>query len=177
MRINKRKKNTKKLYIIIAIVSLLIICALAGYFVLSLSNKDNSVVDNPENTSSETDSRSAQSNVDNDNQDVRESDKEPLQNDSASVDQNSLTGYITFKNITDGNLQIRVQIEQYLTSGTCTITIGDYVEQVNISANPSSSTCQGWDIPVAGIGSGYQSITIDITSDNNSLILSDGITI
>ena len=172
MRINQKKPKLKKRYIVIVVAILLLIGVLIGYFTWYLPSQNNESVDDNIETNSFIDNSDAEQYMI-----ERESDKEPTQNDSSGVDQSNLTGYITTKNIIDGKLQIRVQINQYLTSGTCSITIGNYSEQASVVANPSSSTCQGWDIPISLIPKGSQTITININSGEKSMALTDEVEI
>lgn len=171
MNISSKNKSNKKIVLIIVSLVVIVIAAATGFFWLQ-----NQSSQSPQsNMSDETDSSTI--NVEDNSQEAldREEDKVPLQNDSAAVDQSNLTGYITAKNIVNGKLQIRIQIDQYFTSGTCKITIGDYSEQADIITNPSSSTCKGWDIPVSNLQNGTQPIKIDINSGSNNLIINDEI--
>lgn len=169
---SKKRKNGIKIIIIILSIAIVVSGVVCGYFFWYQSSQSDETVDNQpnENSSISTDGNITP-------EPIRETSKEPLQNDSANVDQKSLTGYITYKNVENGKLIIRVQIDQFLTSGTCKITVGGYSEQVNIITNPSSSTCQGWDIQTSKLQNGNQKISIDINSGDNSLVISDEVTI
>lgn len=84
----------------------------------------------------------------------------------------SLTGFISYSSVVDGILVIRVTIDQELSSGTCEISLTKGGESLtrtsSIVANPSSSTCSGFDIPTSGLSSGGWSIEITIASEGKT---------
>jgi len=86
----------------------------------------------------------------------------------------TLNGTINYSNVVDDTLSVRATINQKLSSGSCQLTLKNQttgqtvVKSANIIANPSSSTCSGFDIPVSQVGSGNWSIVIDLTSSNES---------
>ena len=67
---------------------------------------------------------------------------------------------------------IRTTINQSLSSGTCNLSISNGSKTVTrsgqITPNPSSSTCEGFDIPTSELGSGNWTITIKVTSGDRS---------
>lgn len=94
---------------------------------------------------------------------------------------NTITGVINFKAVTDGTLTLRTTIEQSLTSGTCTLTLSSngrtVTKTANIAPNPSSSTCEGFSVPVSELGSGQWNIEISIVSDDRTGVLKDSVNI
>ena len=175
MNISRKNKLNKKIIIIISCAVLIIVAVIIGY--LSLHT--------PDQTSNNVSEDNTEINISPDKEDAmegsisqnRESEKNPIQNDATDVDQTTLNGYITAKNVANGTLQVRVQIEQYLTSGTCKITVGSYSEQTDVIPNPSSSTCKGWDIPISKLQKGKQTITIHVNSASNNLTITDEVVI
>ena len=86
-------------------------------------------------------------------------------------DGDELSGVITYAGVTDEYLVVRVNIDQYLRGGECKLTVlsGDSViheEVVEIVGGPSSSSCNGFDVPVGIIGSGKFEIVVDLESDD-----------
>ena len=83
-----------------------------------------------------------------------------------------LTGVVTFAGVNPNNekLMIRVNIDQFLENGKCTGYIYDavgnnekqalYISEVGIEGAASTSTCQGFDIPLEGLGTGKKQIII-----------------
>lgn len=85
----------------------------------------------------------------------------------------SLSGIITASRVSGQNYIIRVNIDQYLTSGTCHLTFTDgevsHTETANIIPNASSSTCEGFDVTLKALASGHTyDISIDLVSGDKS---------
>lgn len=86
----------------------------------------------------------------------------------------SLTGNLTYAGFSGDNFLVRVAIDQYLTSGTCSLVISDgnktLEKTADIFADATSSSCQGFDIPKSEIESlsNYLEITINLTSNDKT---------
>lgn len=95
----------------------------------------------------------------------------------------TLTGFITFLGKNGSNLTVRITINQLLKeTGTCTLqfvsTSGQKVERtVPTVDNPSSATCQGFDIPLSEIPAGDYQINIDIKTAHQNGNIKGSITI
>lgn len=80
----------------------------------------------------------------------------------------SLTGSLTSAAQSGDNLIIRVNIDQYLSSGTCVLKLessGKVVEKsAPIFPTASTSSCEGFDVPVSELGSGKWDIIITLSS-------------
>lgn len=80
-----------------------------------------------------------------------------------------LTGSITYTAVEDDKLIIRVNIDQIVGEyGTCSLTLSkagrkDIIKAVNTMDNPSSSTCQGFDIPIKELAKGVWNIRINLS--------------
>lgn len=113
--------------------------------------------------------------------------KTPAQYEGANPNNSSnLTGIINYKSVVNNTLQIRTTINQYLDEGSCILTLNGpngqtYTNSVNIIANPSSSTCYGFDIPLDLIQAdqdkrrGEWTINIHMTSGTRAGDLQDKI--
>lgn len=87
---------------------------------------------------------------------------------------NQLTGVLTYASVSGGVLKIRVNIDQYLDSGTCRLSLGgvtEYSDVANVVSSASTSTCEGFDIPVSELASGTYKITIDLNSGDKKGII------
>lgn len=84
----------------------------------------------------------------------------------------SLTGSITTARVSGENLIIRVSIDQYLSSGTCSLSLksenNSFETTVPIFNDASTSTCEGFDIPKSSLMPGIYSIDINLTSGEKS---------
>ncbi len=81
----------------------------------------------------------------------------------------SLTGALTYVGVANGNLRLRVNIDQYLSSGSCNLVLlrnGSqiYSDSASIVDSASTSTCKGFDIATSALGSGNLQISISISS-------------
>ena len=104
---------------------------------------------------------------------VEENTKAQTQNEGSDPNKSAaLTGVFTHIAATDEKLTIRVNIDQYLSSGTCELTLknGDksYTESANIADSASTSTCEGFDIPLSKLSSGSWGIIIRLSSGDKT---------
>lgn len=81
-----------------------------------------------------------------------------------------LTGAITYAGVSDGVLAIRVNIDQYLTDGECALTLARdgveiYNDMASITGSVSTSSCDGFEVPLDQIGRGEVDIKIDLGAD------------
>lgn len=185
------QRKSKKPYILIAIVIATVVAGLAWYYATS-----NSSTEDVQETSSQEKGRSvtSQENKGRDDSDLatdkntgqsveheREKELPQLYEGDNANKSTDLTGVITTKSVTGGNLIIRNTINQLVGTGSCKLTLTSsgqtITRSVEIAQNPSSSTCAGFDIPVAEIGQGQWSIQIDITSGDKRATLKDTVNI
>ena len=80
-----------------------------------------------------------------------------------------LTGVITYAGVSGGFLRIRVNIDQYLEGGTCTLALRKegasiYSAETRIAASASTATCEGFDVSASGLESGSYTVVIYISS-------------
>lgn len=78
---------------------------------------------------------------------------------------------ITAANETGGTLYIRTLIETISSSGTCTLSMTGpnssvYSTTVGVQANPSTSTCQGFNVPVSSLATGKWRIVINYSDSS-----------
>lgn len=87
----------------------------------------------------------------------------------------SITGIINYTSVIDGNLLVRVSIDQFLSAGTCKLTLSaegakDYTAEAPIvQVGGTTSSCDGFDIPVAELSASPKwNINIVLSSDNKT---------
>lgn len=81
-----------------------------------------------------------------------------------------LSGVITYAGVANGTLMIRVSIDQYLNEGSCKLSLkrGEtvvYSGTAKVVGDVSTATCEGFDVPVSGLGGGGLEIIIDISAN------------
>lgn len=82
-----------------------------------------------------------------------------------------LTGVVTYAAVNGDNLMIRVNIDQYLDSGNCELSLIQGGVKYSNTANISSvttATCEGFNVPVSELGSGNYQIIIKLSSDGKT---------
>lgn len=85
----------------------------------------------------------------------------------------TLTGMITYANVADNELVIRVNIDQFLQSGTCNIALSrngvtHYSQSVGIVESVTTSTCDGFKIPASELPSGNLQVEINLESEGKT---------
>lgn len=84
-----------------------------------------------------------------------------------------LTGVLTYAGVVNGNLMIRVNIDQYLNGGKCTLGLRRegatiYSAEAGIIDSASTATCEGFNVPVSELGQGQTVIWIFLESDGKT---------
>ncbi len=87
-----------------------------------------------------------------------------------------LSGVVTYVGVVGDNLMIRVNIDQYLEDGECTLALlrgGNtiYNSVVRIVDNVTTATCGGFDIPLAGLGNGKTDIVINLSAGGKTGVI------
>ena len=94
-----------------------------------------------------------------------------------------LTGTITYSAKIADKYRIRVNIDQFLKlPGTCMLSVISagkvmYTDYVNIVSNPSSGSCEGFDIPLTKLSPGEYDIKIEINANQKTGIIEGKVTI
>lgn len=83
----------------------------------------------------------------------------------------TLTGAISYIGVNGGDLNIRLNIDQYLTTGSCTLNLTQgesiiYSKIAAIEGSVSTSTCDGFKIPVSELPTGAMMVEIILESGN-----------
>lgn len=86
----------------------------------------------------------------------------------------TLSGVVTYAGVNGDKLMIRVNINQYLSGGNCSLRllyendVNMHEEMVEIVDSASTSTCAGFDVPAQKLSSGHYSIIINVTSGDKT---------
>ena len=93
----------------------------------------------------------------------------------------TLTGTLSTARFSCDKLLLRVNIDQYLSSGTCSLTVSDGSRSLSKTASVvpevSTSSCEGFDIPASELSNFSRplSIQINITSGSKSGLITGSI--
>ena len=178
----QQKRSPKKALLIAGITALVLGGGVYAYYATLPSDDKRSTEtannDNPK-TNAGTDKTDDKTTPTSPGEDGKDTPKQ-YEGDNPNTDK-SLTGIINYKSVVDGNLTLRVTIDQSLTSGTCSLKLTSTGKTVTRSApvitNPSSSTCEGFSVPVSELSSGQWTIEITVTSGNRTGTFKDKVTI
>ena len=89
---------------------------------------------------------------------------------------------MTYAGVVEDKLMIRINIDQYLEVGECALSLtrnGEniYSSSTGIISNVTTATCEGFDVPAAGLGQGNIEIEINITSNGKSGLIRSEVSI
>lgn len=173
----RKQKNKRNILWILVIVVVLLLAGVGGYFAMNALNGEK---ENKEETS-EYEEKKEQEKYNENSKKSEETEeevvvegKEIIQYEGADAnDSEVLTGVVTYAAVSGDNLMIRVSIDQYLSNGTCGLTLsrgGDiiYSSIANIVGIASTSTCEGFDVPISELGGGAIKININLNDGERS---------
>ena len=165
MYLKQNKANKKHIRIIIIVAAAIVLGLIIVFIVcqiVSNNQKSGNKPDNPTSTSQTNQESSTTSNED---------PKKVTQYEGNNPnDSNELTGSITSAFIANGQFSLRVNINQYISSGTCTLTMtkgaSTFTRTAPLIANVSSSTCQGFDASADEVSTGTWHAVIELNSND-----------
>ena len=172
-----RRKRSKKWISWLIILALLIAAGVVCYFVwdnyFNDKKQDNDIkTETSEQIKEEKKSEEATINEGNEEDGQKVKQYEGENPNKAS----ELSGVITYAGVVDGKVMIRVNIDQYLEEGRCTLNILNgsevvYENTTNIMGSATTSTCEGFDLSASALSSGAYKVLIKIeTNDKNGTI-------
>lgn len=175
------RKNNKNNPLLIAVIVLLLAAAIT-FFVLSLIAPKNSKKEENSTTASSTVSTTtATSDSDSKISVTTTSVDEPkkvVQNEGEDPNiEPGFTGFFTNSNVSGNKLTLRLTINQIIgTQGTCKLLMtndngGQIEQEVPTVSNPSSSSCQGFDVSLDGVAKGSWNVRVTIDADGKNGIL------
>lgn len=106
-------------------------------------------------------------------EDAKPEEKAPQYEGESPNKSETLTGMITYTGVMNDKLAIRVNIDQFLQTGKCKLTIKKdgnniYNGVALIQESVTTSTCDGFDIPVPQLTNGDLQIEIVLESGDKS---------
>ena len=175
----KRKKNKKRLFWILMLI-LLVAAAVVVYFVWDGyfkgkggGKKESSQEVEKVEERKEGEDRGVDARIEEGHgqlEDEVKDGKEIVQYDGENPNKaESISGVVTYAGVSGERLMIRVNIDQFLDDGECILNLvrnGStiYNDTARVVGNVATATCEGFDVPVDGIGGGATDIMITINS-------------
>lgn len=174
----RQSTNSSRRKIIAAVAILLLLASGIGTYAIMQSRDEQNLVD--ESSSQPKDGSAAETS----NKAIEQDKAIVTQYQGDSVNNSpTLTGIINYSSVVDNVAMIRVTIDQIVSSGTCKLelkntSLGKIItKNANIAQNPSSATCEGFDVPTSELGSGTWNIEITIQGDNKTGVIRGEITV
>ena len=169
----QKRKRSKKWISTLIFILLLVAAGVVCYFVWDAYFRDRKTPEPDNNTVVVDDkTKGAEEKKDN-NKESEEKYKEKEETQQyEGTDPNSneyLTGAVTHAKVSGDKVIIRVNIDQYLSGGTCELRIKNngsevYSDSASIIDSASTSTCEGFNVPLDSVPAGYLDILITLNS-------------
>lgn len=178
-KINKKNRRRRTHHPVVTVVVILFLIGVLIFVSKLLVNRTaDDAEDNKKSNPETSQNKKAEKTPTEDNSPSDDNEhKTPIQNDGEDPNiKDSLTGVLTMADILDGVLRIRVNIDQYLSSGTCKLTLYSesgktFTVDAAIIPSASTSTCEGFDISTSNLSSGHWYISIDLESSDKTGII------
>ena len=162
------QKQKRKLIIVVVVIVIFVIAAVAAFLIWNNNSKKKE--DSQVNTDSSQEEKKEDSESAKEVEEEPEDEKRVKQYEGEDPNKGgSLTGVVTYAGLAADNLIIRVNIDQYLYDGKCSLKLlrnGGviYSDKSGIATSATTATCEGFNVPVDGLGGGEIEIVIDLES-------------
>ena len=169
------RRRSKKWISWIIILALLVGAGVVCYLVYDSYFKDKSGEEPKptEQTQEKTDEKTEEKKTEEKKEETVKK-EEVVQYEGEDPNQSSeITGAITYAGVSGESLLIRINIDQYLNGGTCTLSLRQgggnvYSAEAGIVDSASTSTCEGFNVPVSGLPKGKYNIVVYISSNGKT---------
>lgn len=181
----KRRRRNRKWISRLIILVLLIVAAVVCFLVWDnyFNDKKEQSVDVDTQKIEEKESEVVEVEQETDSSNIEEK-KETVQYDGDNPNNSDeLTGVITYAAASGDDLLIRVNIDQYLSEGSCELRlvlendVNVYSDKVDIVSSAMTSTCEGFNIPLSVIGGGNYKIYINMMSGNMTGVINGEVSV
>lgn len=184
MRKNKKSSRSRRNLAILYIL-IFIVVAFFVYWMIKHQRQKPPTKPNPSPETSETKNSSPPTNhptlTTSESEDSNP--QTPVQNEDAHPnDSTTLTGAITYLSKNQDKLTVRVNIDQYLSGGTCVLKLATaghtpLAYQAPIVSSASTATCQGFDIPLSDLTPATWQVSIELFSGDRTGLITGEVTI
>ena len=169
----QRRKRSKKWISWLIILVLLIGAGVVCYMVWDSYFRDKSEPETSETSdSTESEEQKNDAEVELTSEEPEKKKVEQYDGDDPNTAQ-ELSGVVTYAGVNNGVLMIRVNIDQYLDSGKCELTLtrgGATIHNsiASIIGSASTSTCEGFDVAAGELGGGNVEVNIKLESNGKT---------
>lgn len=172
----KRKRNfrwVKWLLFLVLLVAAITVVILVknNYFDKKEENSSQQNIDIDKNKTE--DKKEEEKPEDKNGDEPKQEEKAPQYEGESPNKSETLTGLITYADVQNDELIMRVNIDQFLQSGNCDLTMSRngvtyYTQSVGIQESVTTSTCDGYKIPVSELPKGDLVVEINLDSDGKT---------
>jgi len=177
IRKNNKTNSMKKIIIFASIIVVLAGIAGASFYFLNKSNQSTTNSDNA-NTLTEEQKKAAGYIDDQPATDDQSSTGTDIKKDSVDEEDrtSTVTGEFTMLEQSGDTVRMRTILSGVSSSGSCALSMtgpngGTYSASSQIQALASSSTCQGFDVPVSSLKTGMWKVSLKVTMAGDSITL------
>lgn len=180
----KQKKNKRWLFWVLIVV-LLVAVGAGTYLIWNLYSKNQETAERMEEAAQEEESETTEDVTEEEitSEEEMEADRKVKLYEGESPNKAAeLTGVITSTAVTNGNLVVRTNIDQYLSEGRCELIVSQdgrkvYGKTTNILKDVTTSYCEDLSVPVAEIGNGTYQLIINLSSGGKTGVINGEATI
>lgn len=158
------------LFLVLIIVAVIVVILVKNNY---FGEKQENNTQHSEDTNKPEDKKPEEGSNETNTEESGKEEKAPQYEGESPNKSENLTGLITYADVIDNELVIRVNIDQFLQSGNCNLTMSRngvtyYSQSVGIQESVTTSTCDGYKIPVSELSKGDFQVEIDLESDGKS---------
>ena len=170
----KRKRNKKWIYWLVVLV-LFVLAGTVVYYVWDSYFRDKSEQSSEQRTEQVEEKKTEEIDEKEDGNVVEKKKVEQYDGEDPNM-ADDLSGVVTYAGVSGDKLMVRLNIDQYLDSGSCELVLEKdssvvYNSVANVISNVSTATCEGFDVPISEIGTGHYVINVNVSAGEKSGII------
>ncbi len=170
----KRKRNKKWIYWIVVLV-FFVLAGTVVYYVWDSYFRDKSEQSSEQRTEQVEEKKTEEIDEKEDGNVVEKKKVEQYDGEDPNM-ADDLSGVVTYAGVSGDKLMVRLNIDQYLDSGSCELVLEKdssvvYNSVANVISNVSTATCEGFDVPISEIGTGHYVINVNVSAGEKSGII------
>ena len=174
----QKRKKSKKWLVGVVLFLLFVVAAVVCYLVWDayFKTKDNNGGGN-ENTVVEDVEKPVENSGDTEEEPVVVEKEKVVQYEGDDPNElEELTGAITYAGVFDGNFMVRVNIDQYLSEGSCELELVKdgavaYSDTTDIVAMVTTATCDGFNVAARELSGGQYDVVVNLASGGKTGVI------
>ncbi|MBR3329546.1 hypothetical protein IKG29_03445 [Candidatus Saccharibacteria bacterium] len=173
----RRRKRSRKIVSWLIILILLVIAGVVVKLVWDNYFGDNKGQDGDEEIVAVEEEDKEPEKTEDEEKKTTEEKEETIQYDGEDPNEGGeLTGVVTYAGVVESNLMIRINIDQFLSDGTCKLKlindgVTKYRDTASIAESATTSTCEGFNVPLSEITDGNYEIVVEVSADGKTGVI------